>query len=337
MSVWKLILRVCVGAGMFGYLLFKHGVDLYEVFDKVRQVPPGYVFGALALYASGQLLCAYRWGGLSALAGNKVSFERVSTVYFSGMFFNMCLPTSIGGDVVRVVGLSRQTGSKTKALASVFMDRNIGLSALLCIGLAASVISSACIDVKILGRHPVWPLFALLLPAYLVANTVLFSAAFCAAVTRFSEQFRIGFVGRKVEKLHASLQAYKKPLGQYAFMFLYSFIYQISEITVVCLLARGLGIDVSAWVFFALVPFQALACLLPITFSGVGVREAIFCAVLKGQLGDLPQVRSEAMALSLIFFGVVVLASLAGGVVYMASGMPRPSIAETGAMAKAGE
>lgn len=331
MSVWKFSLRLSVGLALFGYLLYEHGVQLNAIFDRMLELSPLVLLGALALNLAGQALSAYRWGRLSALVGRPVAFGRMLQLYFSGMFFNLCLPTSIGGDVFRVVGLSRNTGSKSSATASVFMDRNVGLGALLLIGMVASIWwPSASIEATFFHVRHVWYLwyfFPALLCGYVLANVVLFSDHFCDIVTHLVTRFHLGFVGEKVARLHNAVQEYRLPLARYAWAFVVSLIYQASEIALVWLLAQGFDIKLSPLVFCALVPFQAVASLLPITFSGVGVREGIFCAVLMGQLG--PGIKNQAMTLSLTFFlGVVVISSLLGGLVYVLSGIARPTLAE---------
>ena len=100
----------------------------------------------------------------------------------------------------------------------------------------------------------------------------------------------------------------------------------------VAILAAGMQIHASVFVYSAMVPFQAVAALLPITFSGVGLREGIFIAVLKGQLGDNDSVKTAAFALAFAYFGVVVMSSLFGGIVYLLGGVTRPSAAETEAL-----
>jgi uncharacterized membrane protein YbhN (UPF0104 family) len=146
------------------------------------------------------------------------------------------------------------------------------------------------------------------------------------------KRFRLGFIEPKLRRFHDAMQAYRLPLSSYFATFVISLVYQFSEIAAVWLLARGLNIDVPPIVFAALVPFQAVACLLPISFNGVGVREAVFCAVLMGQAG--PTVKPHALALSLTYFSVVVISGLVGGIVYLVSGLPRPSSAESQAVAE---
>lgn len=331
MSPWKLLLRLGIGATLVVLLLAKHELSLGEVEVHLAKLPVVLLLLALALYQLGQLLSAYRWASLSTLGGHPAKFKDTWPVYFTGMFFNLCLPTSIGGDVRRVVGLSRKTGSKSAAAASVFMDRNVGLAALLLVGLISSISSpKICTIEATIFRHrmagPIWPLFLLLIVGYICANIALFSDGFGNAVMFVTDRVRLRFIRTRIEKLHRSVQVYRQPLSSYLSNFLISMVYQFSEISVVIVLAYGMNINVSPFVIATIVTFQAVAALLPITFNGVGVREAIFCAVLKAQLGS--GIKDEAFALSLAFFGVIVVSSLIGGVVYVLSGAKRPTAAE---------
>jgi uncharacterized protein (TIRG00374 family) len=329
MSVLKFAMRISVGVALVAYLLYQHELEMWQVLDTMLRSPAGLLLAAVALYLLGQLLSAYRWTVLARMAGYKVAFGGLWPIYFSGMFFNMCLPTSIGGDALRVVGLSRQTGSKSAAFASVFMDRSVGLSALLLIGIVAAVFSQSTIEAtlfKVRYVCPVWPLFLLLIVGYVLANVCLFHDRLCDIVLAIAKRVRFGFLGDKIKKLHTSVTVYRLPLQRYLWTFLLSLVYQASEICVVWLLAYGMGIPISPWVLFALVPFQAVASLLPITVYGVGVREGLFCAFIMGQLGLA--YKDDALGLSLTFFGVMIVSSLAGGVVYAVSGFRQPTPAE---------
>ena len=68
-----------------------------------------------------------------------VRYTRLLAFYFTGMFFNLFLPTIVGGDAVKAVLLARETGAPARATMSVFMERNLGLFALLSIALVASL------------------------------------------------------------------------------------------------------------------------------------------------------------------------------------------------------
>src|SRR5476651_1979473 len=277
MSIWKLMLRLSIGAALVYLLLSKLELSFAAVKVHLTELPLVLLLAALALDQLGQMLCAYRWAELSTLGGWPSKFKDTFPIYFTGMFFNMCLPTSIGGDVWRVVGLSRKTGSKSAAVASVFMDRNVGLAALLVVGLIASVSSPQFSTVEATfsflkssaspDGHVVvalWPLFLVLIAGFIGANAAVFSDSFCTLVIVVTKSMWLGFIGRRIEKLHHSVQAYRQPLHSYVQAFILSVLYQFTEIGVVIALACGMGIHVSWFVFGSIVTFQAVASLLPI-------------------------------------------------------------------------
>lgn len=338
MSMLKFTVRLAIGAALVAYLVREHEVQFQSVAERMLQIPLGALLAALCLDLAGQTLSAFRWSRISALGGNPVSFARAWPVYFSGMFFNICLPTSIGGDVVRVVGLGQQVRSKTAALASVFMDRNVGLAALLALGFCSSLAVATTIQVTISTFSPepivlpLWPFFLVLILGFVAANAVLFDNRTYDWAERLLLRRLPRSVGEKIAKLHGCLQVYRRPLSEFAWTFFLSLCYQASEAALVWVLARGLGVDLSFWVFGSLVMFQAVAGLLPITINNIGVREGIFCAVLLGQAAAMgmgqEQIKDSALALSLLYFGVIVCSGLCGGLVYLVSGLRKPTAAE---------
>jgi len=335
MSLVKLLLRIIVAAALVALLLHKHEIPASAVLLRLTQFPLTFFLLALVLDLIGQTVSAYRWSRVSALSGNAIPFRKAWSIYFAGMFFNTCLPTTIGGDTVRVVGLSRQTGSKSVAFTSVFMDRNIGMAALLGLGLFACIVEPVTLQATLNFVSPdpivmpLWPVFALLIPAFVLANMVLFSRR---VYLRFDHWFfaRLpGGIRTKIAKLHTALQGYRLPLPAFAWAFLLSLVYQFSEGALVWILALGLGMKLSIWVFCAMVMLQAVAGLLPITINNIGVRDGIFCAVLLGQTVALQQpgdmIKDEALALAWLYLAIVVVSGLVGGIVYMLAGVTRPT------------
>ena len=337
MNPLKFLLRLSVGAALVVFLLYEHEVRLRDVAHRMLDLPVSAILGAVLLDLGGQMISAYRWSRMLKIGGQEVDFRYVAPAYFSGMFFNICLPTSIGGDVVRVMGIRHHTQGKTPAFASVFMDRNIGLSALLALGLISALLVPTSIQVYFSTIQypldlPLWPLFLVLLCGYVVANLVLFSKRVFEWVDRSVLRFAPEKLRLQAEKLHAALQEYRRVWSTYAGPFVLSLLYQVSEVALVWVLARGFGLNLPFWVFGALVTLQAVAGLLPITINNIGIREGLFCAVLLGQAAGLgmsaAQMKDNALALSLTYFGVVVISGLIGGLVYLLAGLPRPSVVE---------
>ncbi|MEI6234917.1 MAG: lysylphosphatidylglycerol synthase transmembrane domain-containing protein [Planctomycetota bacterium] len=330
MSIGKLIARLCVGGLLVYLLLHKHGVNWLMIIERMSEIPPLTLALALGINLAGQALSAFRWSTLSEMGGRPVRYLDALNVYFCGMFFNICLPTSIGGDVFRVVGLGRKTGSKTAAFASVFMDRNVGLGGLLAVGLFGSVMSQTTVRATIYERlfeFQVWPAFLVLIIGYVLVNIALFNETVYAFATSTLKTLHLSFFVDKLKPLHDAVKNYHLPLAYFMWPFVISLVYQASEAGLICVLGRSMGLNLSIWAFCSMMTFQAVASLLPITFSGVGIREAIFTSVVVGKLG--PAFKDEALALAVVyFFGIVLVSSLIGGIVYLVGGITKPTAVE---------
>jgi uncharacterized protein (TIRG00374 family) len=335
MAYVKFALRVAVAVALMVFLFKKHEVDFEDVLARLKSIPLLVFLGALAIDLAGRAISALRWSRLAALAGRPFPFRSAWSLFMAGTFFNTCLPSTIGGDTVRIVGFSRHTGSKSVAFASVFMDRNVGMAGLLTLGLVSALAYSTTLraTLNFLSPEPLvlpmWPFFVLLITGFAFANMVLFRRDTYALFERLLLCRAPAKLQAKVRKLFNAMHAYRLRLTAYLPAFLLALTYQVSEAALLMLLAWGLGLKLSFWAFGAMVTFQAVAGLLPITINNIGVRDSIFCAVLIGQatvLGQNPDaVKDGALALAWLYLGVVICAGLVGGLVYMAAGMTRPT------------
>ena len=70
---------------------------------------------ALGVYLVAQVVSSLRWLLLARVLGVRGGLGRFTAYYFIGMFFNLVLPTSVGGDVVRAWYLCRQAGDEPPA------------------------------------------------------------------------------------------------------------------------------------------------------------------------------------------------------------------------------
>ena len=90
------------------------------------------IFGLLV-----NLVSSFKWYCLVRSQGIDAGFWRIFVYYVIGQFYNMFLPTSVGGDIVRAYELGKYSSRKADALASVFVERYTGILILLLVaGLA---------------------------------------------------------------------------------------------------------------------------------------------------------------------------------------------------------
>ena len=115
----RTIARVLISAGLLTVLLVL--CKPRAVWQCARAASLPLLAGALAVYLGSMLLVAWRWQLLLRADGVRVSLLRLTRYYLIGFFFNNFLPSSIGGDVARVMYAARQTGSVTHSFSAVFI------------------------------------------------------------------------------------------------------------------------------------------------------------------------------------------------------------------------
>src|SRR5437870_3860502 len=112
------LLRFSVSAALLAILAVR--TDWVHVRNVFAQMRIELWLGALGLYVFTQFVSARRWQLFARPLGIRVSLGRLIRYYFIGMFFNLMLPTSVGGDVVRGWYLDGGKGRRRAAFLSVF-------------------------------------------------------------------------------------------------------------------------------------------------------------------------------------------------------------------------
>ncbi len=101
--------------------------DLQEVFDLWSDANLQDITVAMTMYLISVVIAAYRWQILLVAKQVPMAIRRAISLYFIGNFFTNFLPTSIGGDAVRAYSAGADMDNRMDALASVFIERFIGL------------------------------------------------------------------------------------------------------------------------------------------------------------------------------------------------------------------
>jgi len=299
------LLKIGLSLGLLALLFTRIGIG--EAMGAIRRMDLRAFAAALSLFLLGVLIRAYRWQGLLEAVQLRAPLRRLVVLYFVGSFFNTFLPTGVGGDVVRVYELSRDSRRTSESVGTVFVDRLAGLVVLFGLAIVALPFSRGLITTELK-----WVILAIA-GGGILAAWLLFQRSWADRVLRrlpFGDRLR-GKVMDLYQAVHAcGTGAMGRVLGV-------SLLFNLLLISVVAVLALGLGIRVSLWYFLLFVPLISFSLTLPISISGLGVRETAF-VLLFGQAGvEQPQ----AFALSLAFYGVTVATGLVGGALYALEGM----------------
>jgi len=299
-------IKLVVSVGL--YALIFYATDVRTIVRHLAEARLAYVAAAVLLYAAGQALSALRWHILLRPLALTVPYSRLVAFYFTGMFFNLFLPTIVGGDAVKALLLARETGATARSAMSVFMERNLGLFALLAIAAVAATLAPPVV----VGGLTLTTLTLLLLAAFLAANLVIASPRAYHGIDRLVALSPFAGIRMRAASLYEAVARYRSSIGALFSASVLSFVFQFVVVGVVFLNARALNLDVPVSALAVFVPLISLAGMIPVTVNGLGVREALYI-LLFGQLGAPTEL---AVSLALLFLAVTIAASLPGGLVY---------------------
>jgi uncharacterized protein (TIRG00374 family) len=134
-QVWKYGL----GLAVLGWVLWKNweprpGSDGLGLGGLLSQpLHPGALALALLIFLIGLLITFYRWFILVRAQGLPFSLANAVRLGLIGFFFNSFLPGSVGGDIIKAAAIAREQDRRTVAVATVLIDRAVGLWGLFCL------------------------------------------------------------------------------------------------------------------------------------------------------------------------------------------------------------
>jgi len=298
MPAWlNLLLRVAVTAGLLASL---RDVKWRDVLHVLADADWKWWLAGLVTHVLVQVVAGVRWAALARPLGFELPRRVFVWRFFEGMFFNLCLPSSIGGDVIKAYRIGDSTPRRLLAGCSVLADRLTGLSAL-------GVLAGAALAAR---------RFQLGLPLTLAVAGALLAATlglFLLAVSCLDKIVAIVPAPHAVRSVLAQLLPYQQSPSVIAKAVAWSFVVQMGGAAAVGLAARAIGVDQPLSLWFSVVPLVALAMVLPISIGGFGVRENALTFLLAEQ--GVPEER--ALAVALIWGVSTIVVGLMGGVLVL--------------------
>ncbi len=307
------IARLALGAALLACIFSRmHFPDFRAVLlgclERWPWLTAGIILAGLVLLAG-----AVRWRVILQARGLHFPWRRLLSVYLIGQFFNSFMLGVAGGDLARAFYVTRATGCrKTEALATVLVDRLSGmfmvyLVALLAMGLNARMFLSR---------------WALHLPALMMLAMIAAGAVFLLAVYnahRFKHWRVFDYLRRRpgMERILGNLMdvfvMFRRQPRLVLNTSLLSLLAQVLLIWQCYCLGRGLAIPLGVADYVAVIPLILSLAAIPITPGGLGVREALAVTML----GALGVASERSLSLSLLVYGVSVVWSAVGGLVFM--------------------
>jgi uncharacterized membrane protein YbhN (UPF0104 family) len=296
------VLRIALSAALLAWVLSRAGLN--DVFRALSAANLLLLVLALGLYQFGLVIRASRWQMLLRAVGMEPSLGQLLGLSYVGAFFNSSLPTGFGGDVVRAAEFQDQSSGAVSA-GTVLLDRMLGMSASLSIGLAGLAFGAHLLEPGValtLGGTAVGGLLAIVI---IVQGGIphLLSGVLPGPLSLSGE----GWLGR----LYAALTGagWRTLAGAW----LLSLANNLLIVTVHWLVGRAVGVQKGFGTFAMFTPIVNLTLLLP-TVQGLGAREEAY----RRLLGSVGVPDSIGVATGLGIYAVVLTTGLIGGLYYLA-------------------
>ena len=273
------------------YLLSRQGWE--EISTAIRGIPAWRLVLAMALMVISRLAVTGRWFILLRSCGVRISLAQALRITFAGLFANNFLPTTIGGDVVRLAGAVQLKFDGAVCAASLIADRLIGM-----IGMAMAVPFGLPRFLEARAS------FNVLIDEHTYVITGLNSLP-------LGRWWKAGW--DKLQKISARLFGtlalwLKRPRSLFISLGI-TWVHMLCLFSFIYVLFPGMAEDVSFSMIAGLYSMVYLVTLLPISINGYGLQEISMTFVFT-RLGGASL--TSSLAVALLFRTMMMLASLPG-------------------------
>ena len=300
--------------GLTAFMLWR--ADPSAVAATLQRTSWQYVAAAIVLVLVDRLLMGYRWIALLVTLGaaRRPPLRPLLRIFFESTFIGTFLPAGVGVDAVRTWSLSRLGVPGAQSLASVLMDRLLGV-----LGVVIAAIGGLLL-VPDLGADRVvaWSL-VLAAAGCLAGAAIVFSERVDDVLRRRLTRARPGRLHQIADRVLSALQAYRSHRGVLGAVLAASVGVQVLRSLQAALLGASIGLDVPLVAYLAAVPVIVLIMQIPITVSGLGTSQVGF-ELLFTRFGTTS---ADAIALSLLFVALGTVGNLPGALLYLTGGRKR--------------
>jgi hypothetical protein len=246
---WRWLITL-IALALFIFVISQQGWE--EFFQTLKNASLEYVLAGLALLFVSRLMVAGRWYKLLCISPSKVKYLDVLKLTYAGLFATNFLPTSIGGDLVRFIGMTRWGMDSALVLASLIVDRLVGLS-----GMAVMLPGGIY-----LLTHPIGELVSSL-PLSLAG--VAAQDSWLKKLSKKIKQF--------TRKTISDLLIWLKHPRELLLSYFFTFLHMVCLFGMLWFFLRAVNENIPLWVVASIYSLSYLATLIPLSIGGLGIQE----------------------------------------------------------------
>ena len=285
-----MLIRLAITAVILA--LLARGIDFGESARAIASIDLRYLALVLGLVAVDRCVMIWRWILLLRSSGVSITTAAAARLFLVSSFVGSFLPAGVGADAARAYGLARENTSGSEALASVAVDRVLGVM---------SITVMAMVGVIAWPPAQTDPRFIAAIAGMLILCRLFFSAGWWLR-TLVPPTFHDQRLVSKMIRLGDALGRYKDRRRVLAHVMVWSLAVQVLRITQAYYLGLGLGLTAPYSYYLLFMPLGLLMLLLPISISGFGVPQGVIVWLLRPM--GVPNAQSFALATLIVLTGL---------------------------------
>jgi uncharacterized protein (TIRG00374 family) len=259
---------------LIGWVVQKAGLLQGQGRDRLWELISGiqlpFLAASLGIGVLLNLASAFKWQMLLKSQQIAVGLWRLFAYYIIGQFYNLILPTSMGGDVVRMHTLTRHCGDGYAAVASVFVERFTGMVTLVVLSAIAVLVNLNTFNLPLVTASLLGVTLLIALIGWLVLDP--------RPIRVFRRLFigRVKFLNRlshKIEQFQSAVAAYGNAPGALRVAFLNSLLFYFLAIINVWVTAKAFAGEIDVLHMVIATPVIMLIMNLPVSIGGLGLME----------------------------------------------------------------
>jgi len=304
----KYILKFGISAVLLYYIL--KGTNFHDILTAIGKANWFLLAVSFSFHFIGLYLSAQRWRVLLSAQNVGSGVFHLVKSYLVAMFFNNFLPSTVGGDAVRVYDSYKLGKKKADAFTVVFIDRFLGLFVLLFFAFVSAFFAKELSD-----RVPHLHLFISLAffgALVFLVNIFFPNETFIRWISHFPGISSVPKFKYIIEKFGSSFLLFRSQRPAIMKGLLLSVLLQANVIIYYYIISIAVGFQVPLYYFFLIVPLSLFIMMLPISLNGIGLRENAFFFFLAA----FGIVKADAIAFAWIEFGMVLIQGICGGIIY---------------------
>jgi hypothetical protein len=298
----RIVLTLLLTGLALAYLVWK--IDLHDTIQTILDADPWWFALAVGIMIGTALPMALRWQWLMEAQQMPDRFWWLTRAYFVSYTASQILPTSIGGDAMRVFETARRHGGRTADItAIVLLERGLGGAGTVLLGAIGFLLALGTYDV---GAY-LW-LEGLFVLGTLVLMFLFFARSARPLLERTRPVLRKVRVERPMRAFYSGVHHFRGHVRLLVVVFVFTTAIQAVRVLSIWAAGKAVGIELGPRIYYVMGPLFFLVLLVPFTLNGIAVREAFFVSFL----GSVGVGADEAFAAGFLFFLVTIAVALPG-------------------------